>query len=93
MSTSFPCSPSTTVVPPRTHAGPCHPQAHADIAVVGAGIVGLCIALSLRRLGREVVLYDALPPGGGASFGNAGLISVDSCIPIALPGMVWQLPQ
>ncbi|WP_254599940.1 NAD(P)/FAD-dependent oxidoreductase [Cupriavidus gilardii] len=93
MSLSSPCRLSTTVVPPRPHAAPSRPIASADIAVVGAGIVGLCIALSLRRLGREVVLYDALPPGGGASFGNAGLISVDSCIPIALPGMVWQLPK
>ncbi len=93
MSLSSPCTISTTAVPPRPHAAPGRPAASARIAVVGAGIVGLCIALSLRRLGRDVVLYDALPHGGCASFGNAGLISVDSCIPIALPGMVWQLPK
>nr|WP_276554009.1 FAD-binding oxidoreductase [Cupriavidus gilardii] len=96
MSDSLPCSPPTHVTPSkpaRPYTAPGRPNVRADIAVVGAGIVGLCIALSLRRLGRDVVLYDALPPGGGASFGNAGLISVDSCIPIALPGMVWQLPK
>lgn len=64
-----------------------------DVAVIGAGVVGVCAALELQRAGCGVTLYDALPPGGGASYGNAGLISVDSCIPIALPGMLWQVPR
>ncbi|UDM49165.1 FAD-binding oxidoreductase [Cupriavidus sp. MP-37] len=63
------------------------------IVVVGAGIVGLCTALWLQRAGCKVTIYDTLAPGGGASYGNAGLISVDSCVPIALPGMAWQLPR
>ena len=65
----------------------------ADIAVIGAGIVGLCTALSLQRAGLKVVLYDATGAGSGASFGNAGLISTGSCIPISLPGVVWQVPR
>jgi D-amino-acid dehydrogenase len=35
-----------------------------------------------------VVVIDPLPPAGGASFGNAGLLSPDTAVPIALPGML-----
>ena len=44
----------------------------ADIAVVGAGIIGVACALQLARQGRRVVVIDAQPPGMGASYGNAG---------------------
>lgn len=64
-----------------------------SVAVIGAGIVGLCAALFLQRAGLQVTVCDPLPPGSGASFGNAGLISVDSCVPIALPGMLRQVPR
>ena len=37
----------------------------ADICVVGAGIAGLSAAIEARRLGRSVVLVDALPVLGG----------------------------
>jgi len=37
----------------------------ADICVVGAGISGLSAAVQARRLGRSVVLVDALPVLGG----------------------------
>ena len=38
-------------------------------------------------------MIDPLPPGGGASYGNAGLISVESCVPVALPGMLSEVPR
>ncbi|MGY2049749.1 NAD(P)/FAD-dependent oxidoreductase [Methylobacterium sp. JK268] len=60
--------------------------------VLGAGVVGLSTALYLRRAGREVTVIDPLPPGGGASFGNAGMISADTASPIAIPGMLRQVP-
>lgn len=63
------------------------------VAVVGAGIVGLSAAVHLARRGRDVLLLDAAGPGEGASFGNAGLISVDACVPVALPGMLRNLPK
>lgn len=63
------------------------------MTVIGAGVVGACTALTLQRAGCQVTLIDALEPGSAASYGNAGLISVDSCIPISLPGMAWQTPQ
>ena len=37
-------------------------------------------------------LIDPLPPAGGASFGNAGLLSPDTAVPIALPGMLRKVP-
>jgi hypothetical protein len=43
-----------------------HPQeVHGDVCVVGAGIAGLSAAIEAARLGREVVLVDALPVLGG----------------------------
>ena len=59
--------------------------------VLGAGVAGLSTALYLRRAGIDVVVIDPLPPAGGASFGNAGLLSPDTAVPIALPGMLRQV--
>ena len=64
-----------------------------SVAIIGAGIVGMSAALYLRRAGLPVAVIDPLPPGGGASYGNAGLISVESCVPIALPGMLREVPH
>ena len=62
--------------------------------VIGAGIVGCCTALFLRRAGHDVVLVDREEPGhpGGASFGNAGSIAWSNCVPMAMPGMLRQIP-
>jgi D-amino-acid dehydrogenase len=63
------------------------------VFVIGAGVVGLSTALYLRRSGREVTVVDPLPPPGGASYGNAGMISADTSVPIALPGMLRKVPS
>ena len=68
-------------------------EADSTIIVIGAGVVGLSTALYLRRSGRDVVVIDPLPPPGGASFGNAGMISADTSVPIALPGMLRKVPS
>ncbi|MGH3354553.1 MAG: FAD-dependent oxidoreductase [Nocardioidaceae bacterium] len=36
---------------------------HTDIAVVGAGIVGLATAYAAKQRGLSVTVYDAAPPG------------------------------
>ena len=46
-----------------------------EIAVVGAGVIGLTIALRLAQAGHEVVVIDPGDPGAGASYGNAGTIA------------------
>ena len=60
--------------------------------VIGAGIVGVCCAAFLQRQGRRVVVVDRLPPGEATSFGNAGSLSWSSCVPIAVPGLLPQVP-
>lgn len=47
------------------------------VIIVGAGIVGVAIALELQRRGRQVTLIDRNPAGEGASFGNMASIALD----------------
>ena len=61
--------------------------------ILGAGVVGLCCAVSLQREGFDVTLVDRLDPGTGTSFGNAGLIQIDSVVPIATPGIMRAVPS
>lgn len=63
------------------------------ISIIGAGIVGMCTAVALQKRGLAVRVIDEREPGTGTSFGNAGLVSVDSCVPIALPGMIRKVPR
>ncbi|WP_114389068.1 NAD(P)/FAD-dependent oxidoreductase [Notoacmeibacter marinus] len=59
------------------------------VTIVGAGIVGICCALSLQERGIRVRLLDRGAPGQETSSGNAGIISPWSIIPQAIPG-VWR---
>jgi len=61
--------------------------------VVGAGIVGICCARALQRDGAAVTVIDPLPPGRGASFGNAGGMAVTEVAPLALPGTIRRVPR
>lgn len=61
----------------------------SDVTIVGAGIVGVCCALSALERGLSVTLIDRLGPGEATSYGNAGVISPWSCVPQCLPG-VWK---
>lgn len=64
------------------------------VLVVGAGIVGLALAWKLRQEGAAVTVVDPAPPAeGGASFGNAGAISSSSVVPLAMPGLLRQVPR
>ncbi len=62
------------------------------VVVIGAGIVGVCVALSLRREGFSVTLVDRQDPGEGTSFGNAAVISPDIVVPMTAPGIARQVP-
>ena len=63
------------------------------VLIVGAGIIGVCCAAYLLRAGRRVLIIDRLPPGESASFGNAGSLSPSSCVPIAVPGLLAEVPR
>ena len=62
-----------------------------DVAIVGAGIIGLAIAVRLAADGREVVVLDQNEPGLGASYGNAGAIAPYGCAPIGNPDVLRNL--
>lgn len=63
-----------------------------QVTVLGAGIVGVCCALSLQEKGHKVTLVDRQPPGEATSYGNAGVISPWSCVPQCMPGTLQQIP-
>jgi len=62
------------------------------ISIIGAGVVGIATAAYLRRDGHEVTVVDMRPPGEYTSFGNAGILSPGSCVPIAMPGILGKVP-
>src|SRR4029077_11994199 len=64
-----------------------------DIAIVGAGIIGLAVAFRLAAAGRAVVVIDPNDPGSGASYGNAGVIAPYGCAPIGNPDVLRNLPD
>jgi D-amino-acid dehydrogenase len=64
-----------------------------EIAIVGAGVIGLAIALQLLDNGHEVILIDPNEPGSGASFGNAATIAGYGCVPVGGPHVLGSLPR
>ncbi|MBV7260889.1 FAD-binding oxidoreductase [Photobacterium sp. WH77] len=58
-------------------------EAKTTVAVIGAGVVGLCTALEAQRHGYQVTLFDKGGPGEGASFGNAGYLATELIDPLA----------
>ena len=68
-------------------------NAKQRVVVVGAGVVGMSIALHLQSDGHEVVVVDRLGPGEGCSRGNAGVIETGSVLPLAAPGTLRQVPR
>ncbi len=64
-----------------------------SVAVVGAGIVGVCCALELQRRGAQVTLIDRREPGRETSYGNAGVIARSSLMPHNNPGLRAALPR
>ena len=59
-----------------------------DVAVVGGGVIGLCVAYELLQRGREVVVVDKGRVAKGSAVGNAGFIVPSHVIPMAAPGVV-----
>lgn len=64
-----------------------------NVVVIGAGIVGCSAALWLQRDGHQVTIIDKSGPGEGASKGNAAVIATESCLPVAYPGILWDVPK
>jgi glycine/D-amino acid oxidase-like deaminating enzyme len=65
--------------------------ARKRIVVIGAGVVGLCVAHYARQRGHEVAIVERERDGGDScSLGNAGLISPSHFVPLAEPSKIWK---
>ncbi|HJU19643.1 MAG TPA: FAD-binding oxidoreductase [Stellaceae bacterium] len=69
------------------------PEGAKRVVVIGAGMVGVCAASYLQRDGHAVALVEAGEPGHGASFGNAGCFNGSSVTPMAMPGVMRNVPR
>jgi D-amino-acid dehydrogenase len=63
-----------------------------DVAVLGAGIVGVSTGIAARQRGLSVVVIDRREPGSETSYGNAGIISSGSILPLNKPSLWSALP-
>jgi D-amino-acid dehydrogenase len=63
-----------------------------DVVVLGAGIVGVSAAFAARQRGLSVVLVDRREPGNETSYGNAGILSSGSIMPLNKPSLWNALP-
>ena len=68
-------------------------ESAADIVVIGAGIIGLTIALRLAQTGHQVCVIDRDGVAAGASRGNAGAYAFSDIQPLASPGILRQVPR
>jgi D-amino-acid dehydrogenase len=59
-----------------------------DVAIVGAGVVGLSVAWFLQERGVTVTVYDADRAAGGASWGNAGWLTPALTAPLPEPAVL-----
>lgn len=67
-----------------------------DVVVVGAGIIGVCVAIQLQRRGRHVLLVDRREPGRETSYGNAGIIQREGVRPRSFPrdfATLWRIAR
>lgn len=64
-----------------------------EVLVIGAGIVGLAIALRLQQDGRRVTAIDRTGVAAEASRGNAGAFAFTDILPLASPGMLRKAPR
>jgi D-amino-acid dehydrogenase len=57
----------------------------ADVVVLGAGMIGISVAVHLQKRGRSVVLVDRRGAAEETSYGNAGLIQREGVYPYGFP--------
>lgn len=69
-----------------------HRPSAKRIVVVGGGIIGITVAISLLNDGHEVTVIDPGIAELRCSYGNAGSLSPGSVAPLAMPGVMTQVP-
>ena len=65
----------------------------ADVIVLGAGIVGVSAAYAAQQRGLSVILLDRREPGSETSYGNSGVLSSGSILPLNKPALWSMLPK
>ena len=68
-------------------------QSKPHIAVVGAGIVGICSAYFLQKTGFQVTLIDKNEPGSITSYGHACTFADYACVPVNSPDLFKNIPS
>ena len=68
-------------------------QTKPHIAVVGAGIIGICSAYFLNKSGFQVTLIDKNEPGSMTSYGHACTFADYACVPINSTNLFKDLPS
>lgn len=61
---------------------------HADVLIIGAGVVGLSVAYYAASAGARVIVLEKGEIGNGSSWSNAGLIVPSYFEPLPGPGVV-----
>ena len=77
----------------RPHKPEEVPDEAPDIAIVGAGIIGICAAAYLAEAGHKVTLYDRTGICEETSSGNAAALAFSDVLPLAHKGMMRKLPR
>ena len=65
----------------------------AEVVVIGAGVVGLSVALAAQARGFSVRVIDRVGVCAGASAGNAGAFAFTDILPLASPRVIRQAPK
>ena len=65
----------------------------AGVVVIGAGVIGLSVALAAQARGLAVTVVDRIGPAAGASAGNAGAFAFTDILPLASPGILKKAPK
>ena len=66
---------------------------NTEIAVVGAGIVGICTSYFLQQSGFKVTLIDKEQPGTMTSYGHACTFADYANVPVNSPSLFRNIPQ
>ena len=64
-----------------------------EIKIIGAGIIGISIALELQSRGFKVCVLDRTGVASGASAGSAGAFAFTDVVPLATPGIMLKAPK
>ncbi|MBN9459115.1 MAG: FAD-dependent oxidoreductase [Bosea sp.] len=66
---------------------------YPDVIVIGAGVIGLSVAIAAQGRGLSVTVLDREGPAAGASAGNAGAFAFTDILPLASPGILRKAPK